>query len=141
MKDPANSDQVAAYLARLSSDIKKACAVYIGQQATAETNEVFRSIMLQAMSWSDLPVGDDGHLQFAEGDSPDKVVPANLYTAMRMLHGVNAPSWEECQGDEWTAPDGTVYFWKDGETYARLAQPLHQITFTIEAERRADEVS
>lgn len=129
MKDPT-ADEVDAHVARIGEAIRKTLDCYVGR--TEVTKELLASIceILRRAN----PHPDDDHLRFTVGETPDSVVPANLYTAMRMMYGDHAPSWSVCEGGAWTAPDGTGYEWRDGVTYVTVTQPLSVIEITLKVE-------
>ena len=127
MKDISKAE-VDERVGQLAEAISKAFDDCIGRRAvTEETLASLCAILRRAA-----PHADDDNLRFAVGASPDEIVPANLYTALRMTYGIDAPSWETCEDGAWTAPNGMVFEWKDGATRIHVAQPLHRITCGVE---------
>lgn len=128
-------EKIKEYLARVTAEVDKAFEGFIGHTAVTEASlAAICDSLRQVSCLQEAPRADDDHLQFMVGVRHDEVVPANLYTAMRMMYGVHAPSWSACEGGSWTAPDGTCYEWRDGSTYATVARPMSVIDITLKVE-------
>lgn len=130
MKDTTSDEEVDARVARIAGAISEALSGHVGQRAVTEETLASVCAVLHQIA----PHEDSEHLRFMVGSNPDEVVPSNLYTAMRMTYGVHAPSWSECEGGTWTAPDGTCYEWRDGVTYATFPKPLLFLNITLQVE-------
>jgi len=114
---------------QMGEEIRKTLNAYIGRRVVTE--ELLSSICDVLRKADTKP--DDDHLKFMVGETPDSVVPANLYSCLRMLYGADAPSWVECEGGSWTAPDGSAFKWKDGSLYVTPSKPARSVNITFQA--------
>ena len=122
--DPRIQEQID----EISSKLKEVFSRYIGHPVTPSDCAVIAHGIAAAMPST---TADDQNIRFTTGERPYELVPANLYTALRMHLGDAAPSFADCESGSYTTPNGTVYEWKDGGTTVRIPVPMHTITFNV----------
>jgi hypothetical protein len=129
-----NNETKLKLIENIETVLKDVMDEFIGKcVVNMETLERVRQHLLS--SFVELPCADDDRFQFTVGKKPDEIVPANLYTALRMYLGFQAPVWDACKDGYWKTEDGTEFFWKDGETVMKLPVPLNSIEVTFEVSK------
>lgn len=126
---PNSTDSVQEQINEISSKLKEVMSRYIGRSNV--TPFTLASIAHDIAAAMPSMTADDQNIQFTAGKHPGEVVPANLYTTLRMHLGDAAPSFADCESGVYTAPNGVVYEWKDGGTTVRVPTPMHTITFNV----------
>lgn len=103
-------------LKKIDEAVKARLSDMIGRVRTEKAVTEFTDLLTCATVCPE----DAKHICFEAGSTPDTITPSNLYTALRLWLGANAPSWEQCCNGEYTLPEGIVVRWKPGSLYLTL---------------------
>ena len=128
-----NEENFKLQLGTISERLKAVSDEFIGKVVvTAVALEELKQQVLLAL----VPAPDNDRLRFADGKQPDEIVPANLYTVLRLYLGSSSPSWEDCKDGFWKMDNGTEFSFIDGEARVYVPTALNLVEVTIQVSHK-----